>query len=236
SVKDGTVTIPSSEYTVGYTNNVNAGTATVTITDKSGGNYTVSGSKTFTINKVSCIIVTAPTAKSLAFNGNRNNYNGSPQALVNAGTAKGGTMMYKLGSGSWSSSIPTATNAGTYTVYYKAAGSNSNYTESAEGSVQVTITKADGFIESTLTTYNTNVFGGNTGTVYASGELSGYVMTNAMGKNMNLTSNNTTPPSYSVSVSTTGPFSYIMLVFSCKESANYKAVDKKSISLTLQSN
>ncbi|MBR0245305.1 MAG: Ig-like domain repeat protein, partial [Bacteroidales bacterium] len=51
SVKDGTVTIPSSEYTVGYTNNVNAGTATVTITDKSGGNYTVSGSKTFTINK-----------------------------------------------------------------------------------------------------------------------------------------------------------------------------------------
>jgi len=233
SVKDGTVTIPASEYTVSYKNNTNAGTATVTITDKSGGNYTVSGSKTFTINKVSCIIVTAPTAKSLAFNGNRNNYNGSPQALVNAGTAKGGTMMYKLGNGSWSSSIPTATNAGTYTVYYKAAGSNSNYTESAEGSVQVTITKADGFIESTLTTYNTNVFGGNTGTVYASGELSGYVMTNAMGKNMNLTSNNTTPPSYSVSVSTTGPFSYVMLVFSCKESTNYKAVDKKSISLTL---
>ena len=51
SVKDGTVTIPASEYTVSYKNNINAGTATVTITDKSGGNYTVSGSKTFTINK-----------------------------------------------------------------------------------------------------------------------------------------------------------------------------------------
>ncbi len=50
SVKDGNVTIASSEYTVSYSNNVNAGTATCTITDKSGGNYTVSGSKTFTIN------------------------------------------------------------------------------------------------------------------------------------------------------------------------------------------
>ena len=51
SVKDGSTTIASSEYTVSYSNNVNAGTATVTISDKSGGNYTVSGSTTFTINR-----------------------------------------------------------------------------------------------------------------------------------------------------------------------------------------
>jgi len=234
SVKDGSTTIPSGEYTVSYSNNTNAGTATVIISDKAGGNYQVSGTKNFTINKVPCSIVSAPTAKSLTFNGSRSNYNGSSQVLVNAGSASGGTMRYKVGNGSWSESLPSATNAGTYTVYYKAAGSNSNYADSAEGSIQVTIAKADGFIESTLTTYNTNVFGGNTGTVYASGELSGYVQTNAMGKNMSLTSNNTTPPSYSVSVSTTGPFSYVILVFSCKESTNYKAVEKKSISLTLQ--
>ena len=234
SVKDGNNTIASSEYTVGYSNNINAGTATVTISDKSGGNYTVSGSKTFTINKVNCSVTKAPTPKSLTFNGNKNDYDGSAQVLVNAGTASGGTMKYRVGNGGWSTNLPSATNAGTYTVYYKAVGDGVNYNDSTEGSVQVTITKADGFIESTLTTYSTNVFGGNTGTVYASGELSGYVMTNAMGKNMNLTSNNTTPPSYSVSVSTTGPFSYIMLVFSCKESANYKAVEEKSISLTLQ--
>lgn len=234
SVKDGSTTIPSGEYTVSYSNNTNAGTAKVTITDKSGGNYQVSGTKNFTINKVPCSIVSAPTAKSLTFNGSRSNYNGSSQVLVNAGSASGGTMRYKVGNGSWSESLPSATNAGTYAVYYKAAGSNSNYADSAEGSIQVTIAKADGFIESTITTYNMNAFGGNTGTVYASGELSGYVQTNAMGKNMSLTSNNTTPPSYSVSVSTTGPFSYVILVFSCKESTNYKAVEKKSISLTLQ--
>ena len=49
SVLDGQTVIPASEYTVSYSNNVKVGTATVTITDKDGGNYTVSGSATFEI-------------------------------------------------------------------------------------------------------------------------------------------------------------------------------------------
>ena len=49
TVKDGSSTIPSAEYTVSYTNNTEVGTATVTITDKEGGNYIVSGSTSFTI-------------------------------------------------------------------------------------------------------------------------------------------------------------------------------------------
>lgn len=49
TVKDGETTIPAKEYTVSYSNNIEAGTATVTITDKEGGNYTVSGSETFEI-------------------------------------------------------------------------------------------------------------------------------------------------------------------------------------------
>ncbi len=50
-VKDGEKVIPDSEYSVSYAGNINAGTATVTITDVAGGNYDVSGSTTFTINK-----------------------------------------------------------------------------------------------------------------------------------------------------------------------------------------
>ena len=49
TVKDGETTISPEEYIVGYSNNTNVGTATVTITDKEGGNYNVSGSTTFTI-------------------------------------------------------------------------------------------------------------------------------------------------------------------------------------------
>lgn len=49
TVEDGETTIPAEEYTVDYKDNTEVGTATVTITDKEGGNYTVSGSTTFKI-------------------------------------------------------------------------------------------------------------------------------------------------------------------------------------------
>lgn len=50
-VKDGANVILASEYRVSYADNINAGTATVTITDVAGGNYNVSGSTKFTIDK-----------------------------------------------------------------------------------------------------------------------------------------------------------------------------------------
>jgi len=53
AVKDGNVTVSSNEYNVGYQNNTNAGTATIVISDKTGGNYTISGSTTFTISRAS---------------------------------------------------------------------------------------------------------------------------------------------------------------------------------------
>ena len=51
TVKDGDRVIDPAEYTVSYSGNTNAGTATITITDKEGGNYVVSGSATFEIIK-----------------------------------------------------------------------------------------------------------------------------------------------------------------------------------------
>ena len=50
-VKDDGTSIPDSEYTVSYENNTNAGTATVKITNKENGNYTVNCSSTFKIQK-----------------------------------------------------------------------------------------------------------------------------------------------------------------------------------------
>ena len=51
TVKDGDDVIDPSEYEVAYAENVNAGTATITITDVEGGNYTVSGTLEFVIDK-----------------------------------------------------------------------------------------------------------------------------------------------------------------------------------------
>ncbi len=80
--------------------------------------------------------MTEPTAKTLT-------YSGSAQELVNAGSTKDGTMQYALGTateatGSYSTSIPTATNAGTYYVWYKVVG-DGNHNDSEAKCVTVTI-------------------------------------------------------------------------------------------------
>ena len=64
AVKDGENVIPVGEYEVSYSNNVNVGTEqtqpAVIITDREGGNYTVSGSSMFAITQTQ----TAMTAKT----------------------------------------------------------------------------------------------------------------------------------------------------------------------------
>lgn len=68
-------------------------------------------------------------------------YTGHAQALLNNdGIAEGGTLNYSLDNSSWSEDIPTAINAGDYTVYYKVVGdaSHLDYTPSPN-TVAVTI-------------------------------------------------------------------------------------------------
>jgi len=69
------------------------------------------GEITVTIAKADAI-TTAPTANTLT-------YNSKPQQLVSGGISNWGSIEYKLDNGDWSYSIPTATNAGSYTVYYR---------------------------------------------------------------------------------------------------------------------
>ncbi|MBR4215126.1 MAG: hypothetical protein IKR94_07385, partial [Bacteroidales bacterium] len=75
SVKYDGKEIPSSEYTVNYKNNINAGTATAEIVDNNGGNYTVNGSKTFEITP---FIITATDPKlSITLNPTSFTYDGT---------------------------------------------------------------------------------------------------------------------------------------------------------------
>jgi hypothetical protein len=133
-VNNGTLsnTNPGDGYTV-TVSNVNY---TQTTLQSKQGDYSIDQIQvTYTLNQAS--VTTAPTAKTGL------TYNGSAKALVNAGVASNGTMYYRIGtSGSWSTSIPTATNAGSYTVQYYAKGTGS-YADSGTGSVQVTIAKAN---------------------------------------------------------------------------------------------
>lgn len=68
-VKDGTTTLASNYYTCAYLNNVNAGTAVVTVTGKNG--YTFVKSQTFTIKpKTLTEAMVALSATSFTYNGN----------------------------------------------------------------------------------------------------------------------------------------------------------------------
>ena len=100
-----------------------------------GASNSATGSVQVTIAKANPT-VTPPTAKSGL------KYTGSAQALVNAGSTTGGTMQYKVGSGSWGTSIPTGTDVGTYTVYYQVVG-NTNYNGNSGSNFQVTIAQSD---------------------------------------------------------------------------------------------
>ena len=133
TVKFGNDTLVlNQDYNLTYQNNINVGQAKVIITGI--GNF--NGSKTINYNIVKADpTIVAPTAKTLT-------YNGQAQELINPGTTTGGSFEYKLEGGTYSASIPTATNAGNYKVYYKVVG-DSNYKDLAERSIDVTISKAN---------------------------------------------------------------------------------------------
>ena len=134
TVKDGSaVLVEGTDYTLAYTANTNAGTATVTVTGK--GNYSGTKTATFTI-KTADITPTAPTAKTgLVFNA-------LPQTLISAGSAQGGEMQYSLDNVNYSTSLPSGFEAKEYTVYYKVVA-DANHNDVAAQSFKVTIAQAE---------------------------------------------------------------------------------------------
>lgn len=136
TVKDGTLPLTDGkDYTVEYTENVNAGTATVTLTAVEGGNYSGTAQATFTINKAN-ITPTAPVAVEGLVCTNE------PQTLVSAGSADGGEMLYSLDGETWSNALPQGTAAGEYTVYYKVTG-DANHNDTEAQTVTVAIGQAE---------------------------------------------------------------------------------------------
>ena len=119
------------DYVYSYENNENVGTVKVIATFQ--GDYESLGSveKEFNIVKATPA-VTAPTAFENLI------YNGSAQALVNAGSTDFGTLLYSLDGQNYSADIPTGKDAGTYTIYYKVEGSD-NWNAVDAATVEATI-------------------------------------------------------------------------------------------------
>ena len=79
----------------------------------------LSGYKRVLFPAAAAAVTTPPAGKSLP-------YTGEPQELVTEGTASGGTMLYSLDGKAYDAELPTATDPGEYTVYYKVAGDASH--------------------------------------------------------------------------------------------------------------
>ena len=93
------------------------------------------GTVTIKVNKATPTF-TAPTAQENL------TYTGQEQALITAGSVtSGGTMQYSLTeNGTYSQDIPTGTDAGAYTVWYRVIG-DANHNDTAPASVPVRIGK-----------------------------------------------------------------------------------------------
>ena len=134
---DGTMLYSLDDET--YSTDIPKGTAAGTYTVY----YTVEGSDNWNDVDVATVeatiakatpTVTAPTAKTL-------NYNGNEQELVTAGSANFGTVLYSLDGTNYSEDIPKGTDAKAYTVYYKVDGSDNYYAIDAN-TLEVSVNKA----------------------------------------------------------------------------------------------
>ena len=117
-----------------------------------------------TIARVNSTYTTEPAAaKNLV-------YTGADLTLAVAGEVVGGELRYSLDNEKWSANLPTAKNAGEYTVYYKIEP-DANHTGAADGSFKVVIAKAAATV--TAPTAKTElVYNGNAQALASAGSVS----------------------------------------------------------------
>ena len=146
TVTIGGVTVDATEYTVSYADHVNAGTATVTVDDKPGGNYAFAPvSKTFEIGKATVTVTAADQTKGYG--------DADPELTYTAAGLVGsdgisGTLGRTAGE-----------DVGDYAILLGSLDAGSNYTFVLAGNgAKLTITKKslkDSNIEISITDYAT---------------------------------------------------------------------------------
>ena len=146
-VTAGTAQHGTLKYRLGDTGDFTTTIPTATNAGEYTVQYFVDGTGCFDDTDVAFRNVTIAQADytpsgSYSVTGNAVSYTGSAKVLAPlTGAVTDGTVWYKLGDGSWSTSIPTATDIGDYHVWYKVVPDDSNYktTEPVEVLASITI-------------------------------------------------------------------------------------------------
>ena len=130
-----------------YNTNSNVGTYDINISGVEAQNYEITFvSGVLSVNKADATITNTPNAINDLV------YSGEEQALITEGTAEGGRIVYSLDGNTFTEDVPTATNAGEYTVYYKIVGDENHNDVEETNSIVVIIKKATQSI-----TWNDNI-------------------------------------------------------------------------------
>ncbi len=164
-------TTKSGVYSEELPKTISGGTYTIWYYVKGDGiNYSDSEKLSIEVNvaRIPAILSTPPQpVESLV-------YTGSSLKLVTAGQSDTGTLMYSLTQGAgYSSKIPTAIQAGTYTVWYYVQGDSPNYSDTEIASVEVTISLAEAIVRSTPVPKTNLVYDGTAQALVASGKAKG---------------------------------------------------------------
>ena len=140
TVKDGETSIPDTEYTLTYSRSQNAGMGTVTVVDREGGSYTVSGQAQFEIKQADQSISAAPLSAVYGESGRTLTVTGVQGQLAYAVKPGGEDILSVSADG-----VLTFKKAGTAVVLITAAETN-NYKSSNTAEVPVTVAKASAVI------------------------------------------------------------------------------------------
>lgn len=175
TLKDGADTIPAEEYDVTYNpeNPTEACEVTIVVTNKDGGNYTVSGQKTF--NVVEKAIGQDVMDAITAYNGV---YDGNEHDAFTVGAADGYTVEYKAaGATDFTSEMPKVTNVAdskVFTVKVSKAGYTANTKE-----VSVIVSAKD-MSSAVITPAEAPVYNGTEQAIdFAVGQVDGLTLTDA---------------------------------------------------------
>lgn len=138
ALMDGETVIPSSEYEVSYSDNTEVGTATITITDATGGNYDINCKAEFDIVKADPVISELPVADPISYD---------PHKTLNEASISGGAVIGVSGeniTGTWSwadDSVVPSVDVTDYDVIF--TPDDQKHYNSVSGTVQVNVSKAD---------------------------------------------------------------------------------------------
>ncbi len=125
-VVDGRMLVEDTDYTVSYSNAVNAGTATITVTGK--GNYSGMVTKTFVIAQADTPAIIWPTASDLTYGQTLD------ESVLNGGSTEYGTFAWEDGT-----QIPTAGEKACVVVFTPSALTVQNYKNMSETKQTVTV-------------------------------------------------------------------------------------------------